>query len=78
MDGLFLACGEQTHFSALASSAEKIAIFSAGEARAEKCVCSPQASLFPTHMTMFVLKEIYLNIGLSHMGYLARANLICL
>ena len=39
-----LACGEQTHFSALVSPAEKIAIFSAGETRAEKCVCFPQAS----------------------------------
>ena len=42
---LRLACGEQTHFSALVSPAEKKAIFSAGEARAEKCVCSPQAIL---------------------------------
>ena len=38
-----VACGEQTHFSAFISPAEKIALFSAGEARAEKCVCSPQA-----------------------------------
>ena len=45
MSELEVACGEQTHFSALASPAEKIAIFSAGEARAEKCVCSPQAKL---------------------------------
>ena len=37
-----IACGEQTHFSALASPAEKIGL---GEARAEKCVCSPQASV---------------------------------
>ena len=45
-----IACGEQTHFSALASPAEKIAIlyFSAGEARAEKCVCSPQATTTTT------------------------------
>ena len=39
-----LACGEQTHFSAFVSPAEKIAIFSAGETKAEKCVCSPQGT----------------------------------
>ena len=42
--GVTLACGKQTLFSALVSPAEKIAIFSAGETRAEKIVCSPQAS----------------------------------
>ena len=36
--------GEQTPFSALVSPAEKIAFFSAGETRAERLVCSPQAS----------------------------------
>ena len=43
--GIVIVCGEQTHFSALTSPAEKIAIFSAGEVRAEKCVCSPQARI---------------------------------
>ena len=33
------------HFSALVSPSEKIAIFSVGENRAEKCVYSPQARL---------------------------------
>ena len=36
-----LACGEQTHFSAFVSPAGKIAIFSAGETKAEKCVYFP-------------------------------------
>ena len=42
--GFTLACGEQTLFSALVSPAEKIAIFWAGKTRAEKIVCSQQAS----------------------------------
>ena len=38
---VLLACGEQTHFSAFVSPAEKIAV----ETKAEKCVCSPLAKV---------------------------------
>ena len=41
-----VACGEQTLFSALVSRAEKIAIFSAGETRAEKSESSPDGTLW--------------------------------
>lgn len=41
-------------------------------------VCRFVDGLFSMHMTMFVPKEIYLNIDLSYMGYLARADLMCL
>ena len=50
-----LACGKQTHFSAIVSPAEKIAIFSAGETKAEKCVCSTQAKKLSAYLAGYKL-----------------------
>ena len=52
-----LACREQTLFSAFVSPAEKRALFSAGEIKAEKSVCSPQASDLPELIEAMNLPE---------------------